>query len=640
MAVNLSMLAGAGAQFFTDSGVPLTGGLIYTYAAGTTTPQVAYTSSSGGTAHSNPIVLNSAGRVASGGEIWLTDAVAYKFVLQTSTGVTIATYDNVTGNASGIVSSLAASSGSSLVGFIQSGTGAVATTAQAKMRQAVSIVDFGADPTGVSDCSAAILAALTAFDTIEIPAGNFLITSQITIPASNKTIRGVGGTITRGASMPLACFYGINLTNITVSNVIFKVQIGTPHTQVGSFITLNTCNFFNVNGNTFDASIPGASTQKESLFAGVSNKSCNNVSVLGNTFKYIYGQATSADDGTGTGVYGQNVTITNNMFYNIVDTSVGCFTNCSNVVIDSNSFLRDDYSITPLYNGVFVDIAGASNVVVSNNSFDGNVIGVRSLTNLKYTNTRVVIEANNFKNQTAGTLEPAQCIKINHTQGSGTPQSMDVAVLNNNFYVTASGYGVDIIPVSSDVSGNTKLTVRVDGNNFYLGEASAKGIYFQYSGANGWLQVIPGANNFIGSTTTGSFGVGSSAFTGMNGSTSFRKNVNAQYNIVAHMDSVTRTAASANVMLNFSGDIGLYCIAYSVSAVTNASTNYIYMTPKGGGVAGGLPQTPTMTTARANTDSSEFGWNPIETPGPYQIYEQFISTTSEVWDYVNVIRLM
>jgi hypothetical protein len=81
MTVNLSMLAGAGAQFFDNNGVPLAGGLVYTYAAGTTTPQATYTTSSGGTAHANPIVLDSAGRVPSGGEIWLTDAVSYKFVL-------------------------------------------------------------------------------------------------------------------------------------------------------------------------------------------------------------------------------------------------------------------------------------------------------------------------------------------------------------------------------------------------------------------------------------------------------------------------------------------------------------------------------------------------------------------------------
>lgn len=167
MAVNLSMLAGAGAQFFDNSGVILSGGLIYTYAAGTTTPQAAYTSSSGGTAHSNPIVLNSAGRVASGGEIWLTDAVSYKFVLQTSAAVTIATYDNVTGNSSGIYAAFAASSGSSLVGYIQTGTGAVATTVQAKLRQTVSAADFST-----------VTQAIPSGGTIVIPSGTYNITSN------------------------------------------------------------------------------------------------------------------------------------------------------------------------------------------------------------------------------------------------------------------------------------------------------------------------------------------------------------------------------------------------------------------------------------------------------------------------------
>jgi hypothetical protein len=94
MTVSISLFAGVGAQFFTDDGVPLSGGLIYSYAAGTTTPKVTYTSSLGTIAHPNPIILNSAGRVP-GGEIWLTLG-SYKFVLATSTNVTIATYDNVT----------------------------------------------------------------------------------------------------------------------------------------------------------------------------------------------------------------------------------------------------------------------------------------------------------------------------------------------------------------------------------------------------------------------------------------------------------------------------------------------------------------------------------------------------------------
>ena len=95
MAVYLSPVGGVAAQFFSNSGVPLSGGKLYTYAAGTTTPQATYTSSSGSTNHTNPIILDSAGRVP-GGEIWLS-APPYKFVLNTSADVLIATWDNVSG---------------------------------------------------------------------------------------------------------------------------------------------------------------------------------------------------------------------------------------------------------------------------------------------------------------------------------------------------------------------------------------------------------------------------------------------------------------------------------------------------------------------------------------------------------------
>ena len=95
MAVFLSPVGGVAAQFFNNSGVILSGGKLYTYAAGSTNPQTTYTSSSGDTNHTNPIVLDSAGRVP-GGEIWLAPA-PYKFVLNTSADVLIATYDNVSG---------------------------------------------------------------------------------------------------------------------------------------------------------------------------------------------------------------------------------------------------------------------------------------------------------------------------------------------------------------------------------------------------------------------------------------------------------------------------------------------------------------------------------------------------------------
>ena len=112
MAVYLSLFAGAGQQFFSNAGVPLAGGLIYTYGAGGTTPQATYTTSAGSIAHANPIVLDSSGRVPSGGEIWLTDTLTYKFLLKDSTGVTVQTLDNVSASIGS--AALVASSGSKI----------------------------------------------------------------------------------------------------------------------------------------------------------------------------------------------------------------------------------------------------------------------------------------------------------------------------------------------------------------------------------------------------------------------------------------------------------------------------------------------------------------------------------------------
>lgn len=80
----------AKAQFIDAAGIPLAGGFLYTYAAGTTTPQATYTDSAASTANSNPIVLDSRGEA----NIWLTGS-NYKFKLTDANGTEIWTVDNI-----------------------------------------------------------------------------------------------------------------------------------------------------------------------------------------------------------------------------------------------------------------------------------------------------------------------------------------------------------------------------------------------------------------------------------------------------------------------------------------------------------------------------------------------------------------
>jgi hypothetical protein len=95
MAAFLSPIGNSGVPFFTQQGVILAGGLIYTYLAGTTTPAATWTTSAQGVQNSNPIVLNSAGLPPQ--EIWLQQGTTYKFVIQDAQANTLQTLDNISG---------------------------------------------------------------------------------------------------------------------------------------------------------------------------------------------------------------------------------------------------------------------------------------------------------------------------------------------------------------------------------------------------------------------------------------------------------------------------------------------------------------------------------------------------------------
>ena len=94
MASVLLSPVGNSGQIFTDNnGVPLAGGLIYTYQAGSSSPLATYTSNNGTTANANPIVLDANGRVSN--EVWLLTGYSYKFIIQTATGTSLQTLDNI-----------------------------------------------------------------------------------------------------------------------------------------------------------------------------------------------------------------------------------------------------------------------------------------------------------------------------------------------------------------------------------------------------------------------------------------------------------------------------------------------------------------------------------------------------------------
>jgi hypothetical protein len=92
---------GNGQQFFggatsnSNPNIPLAGGLLAVYLAGTGTPATTYTDVTGTVPNSNPIVLNADGRPPY--EIWWVSGFAYKIVLLDAASNVIRTYDNLFG---------------------------------------------------------------------------------------------------------------------------------------------------------------------------------------------------------------------------------------------------------------------------------------------------------------------------------------------------------------------------------------------------------------------------------------------------------------------------------------------------------------------------------------------------------------
>lgn len=76
---------------FDTNGLPLVGGQLFSYQAGTSTPQATFTDESGAAPNTNPVILDAYGEA----NVWLDDAKTYKLVLQDADGETLWTVDNI-----------------------------------------------------------------------------------------------------------------------------------------------------------------------------------------------------------------------------------------------------------------------------------------------------------------------------------------------------------------------------------------------------------------------------------------------------------------------------------------------------------------------------------------------------------------
>lgn len=149
-------------HFVDNNGNALTGGLLFTYAAGTVTKTPTYTDSTGNTANTNPVILNSRGEA----NVWLTPGVGYKFVLSPSTDT-----DPPTNPIWTVDQIFAAGSGGAAFYF---GTGVTTGSANAQVLSTTS-------PSGFTLTLGSLVAFLSGFTNTGATTLNVLSTGSVSI---------------------------------------------------------------------------------------------------------------------------------------------------------------------------------------------------------------------------------------------------------------------------------------------------------------------------------------------------------------------------------------------------------------------------------------------------------------------------
>jgi hypothetical protein len=244
--------------------------------------------------------------------------------------------DTVVGESAGVVKRFQLDT----LPFTQAGTGASARTVQDKLREIVSVKDFGAVGNGVSDDAAAIQAAIDAVEasnggTVYFPAGTYLVSSTCTILLSGVQIKGdshQNTMILNGQANAPAIKFGDGSSTYSrngISNMMFSQATGVTGVSGNCGLLVTKCsNFLMSNIQAFqfpnalyDGIIFNNVTQSYVSDIGVQN--CTNIGwrLLNNTFDLFVsnGRADSC-------AYGVHIRDCQGLYFS----NFACFSNTEN----------------------------------------------------------------------------------------------------------------------------------------------------------------------------------------------------------------------------------------------------------------------------------------------------------------------
>jgi len=358
--------------------------------------------------------------------------------------------------------------------YNQGGTGAVDRTTASKLQESVSVLDFGADPTGSSDSTTAFTNAITASKSVVVPPGTYAVTS-VTTTGKTVTISGYGATVVSTSSTG-ALYKTDHATKLTVLGLTFNLSgsgIGinfnaTPSGSAADELEVKDCTFNNTGSgysindvggrehrfafSTFNGGSGFYFSQSVSPF--ITNCIFIGASYAGNGILY---------QGTGTG-YDAGLVVR--------DCEIMGFNNGIKVV-GTQWFMLEGSTVD--YNNNSITLGGQLGANISNNyigslgastalllTYDGTVTSQPSFT------SDVCIVNNTFTGHYTGG-NTYDCITLN---GSTPPQ---YTIIESNIFDYYTRYGINFTVVGDLLITNNKFAQRTSFGVSAIYNASGSG---------------------------------------------------------------------------------------------------------------------------------------------------------------------
>ena len=323
--------------------------------------------------------------------------------------------------------------------------GTVARTVQSKLQESVSVLDFGADPTGVADSTTAIQAAINSLTagTILIPVGNFL-TGSLTLKTGVSLV-GQGPKSKLMVKTGTGDFLvGTSLVNVHLRD--FYVDCSNQTSAGGSGM--------NINGFS-DSSVRGVEIYNAGSFGWLMFNAIRS-QYIGNTI-----DTTRQWDGMTITTGSSDCVISGNIVRNSYDSGIG-LTNTLGMSVTGN--VVDRQKISGAWFAPGIDAAGAINAVITGNYVKGNQYGISLLLhpNTGQWPKRVTVTGNTVADGQYG-------IMLGYATPSVGPfGALQEIVISGNNVFNQDTQGIHIDTATSDilVSGNSITYCTGDGIYF------------------------------------------------------------------------------------------------------------------------------------------------------------------------------